>query len=594
GYSVESLRGRSVLEIVHPDDAIMITNHLSAGAGVPGYSVTVTVRVRHASGEWRELEVSGINLRDDDVIHGLLVHGRDVTERNRAQAAAHERERAYSLVLQNLSGMAYRFSITQETWLLVTEGCEPLLGYTKDELVQGRGPALPDLVSPEDRSSVRERREAAVLSGKPYSLEHRVQTRAGKTRWVLDVGRGVRNAGGALVVEGFMTDVTSRKRLEEELTHSQRLDGLGRLAGGIAHDFNNLLAAMLGYASIVLEDLPAGSPSRDDVQQIVDAANRAAELTRQLLAFARKQVIQPRALDLGEVVLGLDRLRRRVLREDIELVTRPCPDLWPVQADPSQIEQVLLNLAVNARDAMPAGGTLTIETCNATFDSDYAESHAAIPAGEYVMLAVSDTGVGMEPEILRHVFEPFFTTKDVGRGTGLGLATCYGIVAQAGGHILVYSEPGRGTTFKIYLPRGASSGVVEARAAAEVRSSEGTETILVVEDHPMLRDVSARALRAQGYRVLIAAHGADALRVLEAEPGRVDLLLTDVVMPSMGGHELADRVRALCPGIRVLYVSGYTDNSVIQHGVPQSGVAFLAKPFTPAVLCAKVREVLDS
>jgi len=361
----------------------------------------------------------------------------------------------------------------------------------------------------------------------------------------------------------------------------------------VAHDFNNLLTAILGSADLVLDSLTPGVPAREELEEIRKAALRAADLTRQLLAFSRQQVIAPTALNPNEVVANMDKLLRRLLGEDVELRTRLTPDLVTVKADPSQLEQVVLNLAVNARDAMPNGGKLTIETQNVELDAAYVRGHISAQPGPYAMIAVSDTGVGMDAATQARIFEPFFTTKEIGKGTGLGLATVYGIVKQSGGWIWVYSEPGQGTTFKIYLPRVTEAVPPAAVTPAPPASVRGSETILLVEDDEMIRNLVQKVLQANGYRVLVAANGRNAEQVAGQHDGPIHLLVTDVVMPGMNGREVAQRLAGARAGIKVLYLSGYTDDAIVHHGVLEPGVAFLQKPFTPAVLGRKVREVLD-
>jgi CheY-like chemotaxis protein len=372
------------------------------------------------------------------------------------------------------------------------------------------------------------------------------------------------------------------------------MEAVGRLAGGIAHDFNNLLTVITSYSDILLEDLASQDPRRGDVEEIGKAAASAARLTRQLLAFSRQQVLEPRVLDLNASLASADKLLRRLLGEDIELVTAPAPSLGTVKADPGQLEQVIVNLAVNARDAMPEGGKLTLETANADMDDAYVREHPAAKPGSYVVLAVSDTGVGMDEETQRRIFEPFFTTKEAGKGTGLGLATVYGIVKQSGGFIWVYSEPGHGTTFKIYLPRVEEPVDAETRPVPPLGSLRGTETVLLVEDAAAVRAVIHQTLDRLGYRVLEAPNGEAALHLATKHRGPIHLLLTDVVMPELGGRQLAERLSALRPELRVLYASGYTDDAVVRHGVLKPGIAYLQKPFTPEVLALKVREVLDA
>jgi PAS domain S-box-containing protein len=389
-------------------------------------------------------------------------------------------------------------------------------------------------------------------------------------------------------------DISELRRLETQLLLSQRMEGIGRLAGGIAHDFNNLLTAILGHAEMARGDVAPGDPALGNIAEITRAAQRAADLTRQLLAFARRQIIEPRIVDLNGLVLNVDKLLRRLLGEDIELVTIADPGLWRVRIDPGQFEQVLVNLAVNARDAMPQGGRLMIETSNIKLDSEFARQHATVQPGAHVLLAVTDTGVGMDPEVLAHIFEPFFTTKEVGKGTGLGLATCYGIVKQNRGSIWVYSERGRGTTFKIYLPRVEAS--VEPREAPEPRSGEslqGNETVLLVEDESVVRTLAADALRRHGFQVLTASTGTEALELAGQTLRPFDVLVTDVVMPEMGGQQLAEHLLVQTPALKVLFISGYTDSVLTRDGVLKPGMTLLQKPFTPGQLVQRVRDLID-
>jgi signal transduction histidine kinase len=395
----------------------------------------------------------------------------------------------------------------------------------------------------------------------------------------------------AVRVVTLAQDVTEQHLLEEQVRQSAKLEAIGQLAGGVAHDFNNLLTGISGFAQIVRDGLPEGSPQIEDLQQVVDLSDKAAGLTRQLLAFGRKQALQPQVLTLNDVVADLTKMLHRVIDEHVDLVFVPAADLGVTLADPGQIEQVVMNLAVNARDAMPDGGHLTIETQNVTLDEAYAGAHLEVSAGEYVLLAISDTGHGMDAETLSHIFEPFYTTKGVGQGTGLGLATVYGIVKQHGGHISVYSELGSGTTFKVYLPR--TEVPAEAHQAAPEATQGGSETILVVEDDETVRKLAERILTHFGYTVLAVGDPRDAGGVLEAHDGHVSLLLTDVVMPGMNGRELYDQLALSHPRLRVLYASGYTDNAIVHRGVLDPGIPFISKPFTLAQLARKVREVLD-
>ncbi len=387
-------------------------------------------------------------------------------------------------------------------------------------------------------------------------------------------------------------DVSDRKKLEAQLRQAQKMEAVGRLAGGIAHDFNNLLMVIQGYAELLIDRSKPGDAFRRNAEQIQEASQRAASLTRQLLAFSRKQMLAPSVLNIQSVVADMEKILRRLIGEDIELVSVNAPDLWRIKADRSQIEQVILNLAVNARDAMPRGGKLTIETENVEFDNSQARLPVILTPGRYVMLAVTDNGCGMDTETQAHIFEPFFTTKEKGKGTGLGLATVYGIVKQSGGYIWVYSEPGQGTTFKVYLPR-VEEGLTPQEVRAELRNvPRGTETILLVEDEQGVRDLAREYLEISGYKVLVAENGAAAVKVASDHGGAIDLVMTDVVMPGLSGSELTKRIEAIRPGIRILYMSGYTDQAIMHHGILGPDIVLLQKPFTLSALAHKLRDAL--
>ncbi|MGH7521911.1 MAG: ATP-binding protein [Gemmatimonadales bacterium] len=464
-------------------------------------------------------------------------------------------------------------------------------GYAPDDLV---GRNMVELLHPDDVETLVGVFFEGVATGVGGRfLQLRFLHKDGSYRTLEAVGRYLLEDP---VVRGVVInarDVTERRSLERQLLQAQKLEAVGRLAGGIAHDFNNLLTAILASTDLLLETLPAYHPARDDALETRKAALRAADLTRQLLAFSRQQVLTPRVLHLNGVVEDIAKLLKRLLGEDIDLRTTLAPDLGAVRADPGQLEQVIMNLAVNARDAMPEGGKLTIETANVSLDETYVAAHTVVVPGPYVMIAMSDTGVGMDDATRARVFEPFFTTKPKGKGTGLGLATVYGIVKQSGGYIWVYSEPGHGATFKIYFPRVDDRLDPADRPTPVEASPRGSETVLLCEDQDEVRSLTHRILVAHGYDVLVAGSGAEALELVEAWPHAIDLLLTDVVMPGMSGRDLARQLAPKYPAMKVLYLSGYPDESIVRHGVLEPGVAFLQKPFTAEILARKLREVLD-
>jgi PAS domain S-box-containing protein len=438
-----------------------------------------------------------------------------------------------------------------------------------------------------------------LRSSAPFKGLNAEWKRKGGTTVVRVSGRSVANGREGkegVVFEIFAEDVTERRALEQQLRQSQKMEAVGRLAGGIAHDFNNLLMVISGYSEFLLERLGAEPHLRGPAQEIASAAERASSLTRQLLAFSRKQMLAPRIVNLNDIATENLKMLNRMIGEDIDLVMVPTKSLWSVRADSGQIEQVIMNLAVNARDAMPSGGKLTIETSNVTLDEDFARLHSPLNPGDYVLLSITDTGAGMDAETQSHIFEPFFTTKGP-KGTGLGLSTVYGIVKQSGGYIWVYSDIGRGTTFKIYLPRVASTGETATQVAAPVlfqKVEPGTETILLVEDEANLRYLARQYLEKQGYKVIEAADGAVAMQIAVAHEGVIHLLLTDVIMPGMNGRELAQRISEIRPNVKILYMSGYTENVIGHNGMLDAGVRLLQKPFNLRDLKIKVREVLDA
>lgn len=476
------------------------------------------------------------------------------------------------------------------------KGWGQTLGYTLDEVRSQQSIEFwVSLVHPEDLQNLAEAYKRH-LKGETTSFqaEFRLRAKSGEWKWISASGKVAARTptGQALRATGVHRDVTAHRQLEEQFRQAQKMDAIGRLAGGVAHDFNNLLTVIGGYATLALESLRADDPLLSPLTEIKNAAERASALTQQLLTFSRKQFTQPRTLALNEIVAHTERMLRRLIGENITLHTVLAPDLWHVQADPNQLEQVLVNLAVNSRDAMPQQGRLTIETANVLLDSHYTSHHVGVEAGEYVMLAVSDTGCGMDSATQARIFEPFFTTKPAGEGTGLGLATVYGIVQQANGHIWVYSEPSHGTTFKVYLPR-TQNAPEKITKVVSIAFPSGWENVLLVEDDADVRRLAAEILRECGYLVTEAANGQEALTYLRNSQQKIDLLVTDVVMPQLGGRLLVEEAQVLRPNLLTLYMSGYTEDAVVRHGVLQKGIAFLGKPFMPITLAQKVRELLD-
>jgi PAS domain S-box-containing protein len=513
---------------------------------------------------------------------------RDISCLMKTEKALQESEEKYRGLIEDINDAVYEID-EKGSIRYISPIVEAISGYHPSELI---GRTFTEFVHQKDLERVTKEFQE-VVGGDITVIECRMFAKSGQFRWVRTSSRPVFVGNTLVALRGTLTDITQKKRLEAQLFQAQKMETVGRLAGGVAHDFNNVLMTIQGNAELASMDTDSNGPIHRRLQEIMKASERAAGLTAQLLAFSRRQVLEPRVIDLNQVLFDMNTMLRHLIGEDIEVVVLPSEDLKSVKVDPTQIEQVIVNLAVNARDAMPGGGKLTLETANVTLGQDFGEQHSVdVPPGEYVMLAVSDTGIGMTREVKKHLFEPFFTTKESGKGTGLGLATCYGIVKQSGGFIWACSEPGHGAAFKIYLP--AEKRKAEDQAILDDSDSipGGNETILLVEDEPSVRKVTAHILAGLGYTLLEAADGEDALFVA-SENRSIDLLLTDVVMPQMNGRVLADRMRAERPGLKVLFFSGYSDEETIHPLDSNSGVFFLQKPFSSPVLARKVREVLN-
>jgi PAS domain S-box-containing protein len=591
GYSSEEwLEDRELfVRTLHPEDRdrVLAEHALAHATGAP-LRTEYRLIARDGSVVW--LQDEAVVVRDGDgeplFLQGYLL---DITERKAAEQALAERENLLQTIIATEPECVKLIGADGTLMQMNRAGLEMVEADSLEQILGGR---VEDLVVPEHRDAFKALTRKA-LNGGSGSLEFELVGLRGTRRWLETHAVPLRETTGKVQAALSVTrDVTERRRLEQQLVQSQKMEAVGRLAGGIAHDFNNLLTGIIGYSDLLRMGLPAESPLRADADEVRKAAERAASLTRQLLAFSRRQVLQPRVIDLHRVVVDMDRMLRRLIGEDIELVASCAPGLGRVEADPGQLEQVIANLAVNARDAMPAGGRLVIEAKNAVVTTRaVAGGGAEMPPGDYVVLSVTDTGTGMDSETKAHLFEPFFTTKEVGKGTGLGLATVYGIVKQSNGFIWVDSEPGSGTSVRIYLPRVEKEAEPASEQPTVVYTAQGgSETVLVVEDEHVVRSLLSEDLARRGYTVLTADNGVEALALACAPESRIDVVVTDVIMPEMGGIELARELTAAHPGLRVIYMSGYSERTVAEGVGPWP---LLQKPFNASALAATIREVLD-
>jgi PAS domain S-box-containing protein len=542
------------------------------------------------------ISITRLMTPDGPVMMGV---GIDITERKRAEEEREKTERSYQLLVKNIPAVVYKGYVDGAVEFFDNK-IQAVIGYSMEDFASGKL-KWTELIHPEDAAAAKRSLLQALRGEREYVREYRVKRLDGQYAWVQERSQIVCHEDGRIdYISGVLFDVRERKRSEEEkekleaqFSQAQKMEAIGRLAGGVAHDFNNMLSVILGYSELALRKLQPIDPIYKELKAVQEAANRSADLTRQLLAFSRKQTISPRVVDLNEQTRAMERLLTRIIGEDINLTLNLLPGLWPVYMDPAQLDQIVANLAVNSRDAMPEGGKLMVETANTIVDADFCKSHGGLTPGDFVMLAVTDTGCGVDRETLDHVFEPFFTTKPEGKGTGLGLATVYGIAKQNNGFVYIYSELGRGTTVKVYLPRYVGHEAAVPAPPKEGSPAGGWETILLVEDESQIRQLAKTILETLGYRVLEASSPGEAIVLCEKHPRSIHLLLTDMVMPNMNGKELEGKIRAMMPRVRTLFMSGYTGDVIAQHGVFDETVHFLPKPFSVRSLAEKVRQVLD-
>jgi two-component system cell cycle sensor histidine kinase/response regulator CckA len=590
GYSVEKLL--SVVDsrtLIHPDDLDFVLSRSHdrlTGKPVPS---NYEHRIIRKDGETRWLEINAAIVEYEGG-PATQIACIDITERKKAEEALKEsKEYLYQII--NCIGDSIFVTDSRQRFTLLNDAACEFVGKSREELI---GKRRPEFVPAGRIQSLQEQEESVFKTGRETVTEDSVPDWQGNLRILMTKKSLLTDRSGNRQIVGVSRDITAYKRLQAQFLQSQKMEAIGVLAGGVAHDFNNLLNVINGYSELALETLSPDNPIRRDLELIREAGQHAASLTSQLLAFSRKQILQPEILDLNTAITQMSSMLRRLIGEDIEIVTATQPNLGLVNADPGQIQQIIMNLAVNARDAMPRGGKLTIETANVYCDEEYAKNHSDVRAGSYVMLAITDNGIGMDDATKAHLFEPFFTTKAKGKGTGLGLSTIYGIVKQSNGFIWVYSEPGKGTTFKICFPL-VEDGTAGVTAESETESeSKGSETVLIVEDEASVRALACRILKKRGYTILEASDAKQAQAIAEEYPGEIHLVFTDVVMPGMTGKELVLKLKSRRPDMKVLFTSGYTNNSIVHHGMLDPGIAFLQKPFTVKSLISKVREMINS
>ncbi len=594
----DELLSGTLQELVLPDHREKISVQLSGRSSHPGFYETVFLKKGGAE-IYVAMAVSGIHFKGEPA---MIAIARDITERRRTEEALRESERTLATLISNLPGMVYRFLNDREgTVVFVSDGCLALTGRTPQDFTGGASVTFREMILPEDRDGTAAQIQRAIENKNLYEITYRIRTADGRTAWMWERGRGIFGKDGSVqFLEGFVTDITPARRAEDErqsladqLAQAQKMESIGRLAGGIAHDFNNLLTGIIGNVSLALLELKERDPLRQTMADIERSARSAAVLTRQLLAFSRKEVVLPRVVDLAGLIEGMKAMLVRLIGEDVDLKTRWPAARWTVKMDPTQVEQIIVNLAANARDAMPAGGALSLEMSNFHLARELYLTNGALQPGEYLLLEVRDEGLGMTEEVKKHLFEPFFTTKERGKGTGLGLAMVYGIVRQNNGVVDVVSAPREGTTVKIYLPRCAETGENRADEEISPEAPGGTETIMLVEDDPIVRSLGTRLLLRLGYTVEVCSNGREALETFESGRRDIQLLLTDIVMPGMNGKDLAIRLTALSPSLKVVFTSGYADDVIKDRGLLPAEIRFIPKPFTSEVLAREIRRALD-
>jgi PAS domain S-box-containing protein len=590
GVPPEQIIGRHVRDLAAPgSESANFDHYRNAVAEGSGRALAAPLRRSDGSTIYMEFSVSVVEVEGRQLVLSI---GHDVTASVEAARALEAAEEKYRSLVERMPDVIWT-ATADGTITFMTQNVAAVCGFTADEMRAEPLAQRMERIHPADHLLFRDSFQRFFVDGTPFDVEYRRQHKDGHWVWLRSRATARYERDGVPYVEGMMSDVSDRKRLEDSLRHAQKMEALGQLTGGIAHDFNNILAAILGSTYFLLEEISTHDPRRADALEIKEAVERAAALTRQLLAFSRRQVLEPLVADLNGAMSGLEKMLKRLIGEDIDFCVVPGADLGAVRVDVGQIEQVIMNLVVNARDAMPTGGKLTLETANVDLTDPQVAAEVGAQPGAYVMLAVSDTGSGIDEAIRARIFEPFFTTKEVGKGTGLGLSTCYGIVQQSGGYISVYSEPGRGSVFKVYLPRVDIDSTTPI-ARPSLSPLGGDETVLLIEDDEHVRNAVERMLRTRGYRLLTACNGDAAIDLASRHDGPIHLILSDVVMPGASGPEVALRVQRRCANARALFMSGYTDHALLRGETFQGSVNYLQKPFAPDALCKKVRDVLDA